>query len=63
MGNWQLSHVWQAANITLSHVWMELNNAGLHGEKLHSVKSAESSLSHPRDPDVVTAIPCSPRVL
>lgn len=28
-------------NITLSHVWMELNNAGLHGENLHSVSPAE----------------------
>lgn len=25
MENWQLSHVWQAVNVTLSHVWMELD--------------------------------------
>lgn len=41
MGIWQLSHVWHAVNITLTHVWMELNNAGVHGEKLYSVKPAE----------------------
>lgn len=62
MEKWQLSHVWQTVNLTLSHVWMELNNAGLHGEKLHLVKPTEGALSHPRYPDVVTAIPCSPRV-
>lgn len=49
-------------NMTFSHVWMELNNAGLHGENLHSVKPTEMLPVSIQGPDVVIAIPCGPGV-
>lgn len=54
MGPWPFLNV----NITFSHVWMELNNAGLHGENLHSVKPTEMLPVWIQGPDVVIAIPC-----